>query len=185
MHRKRWITALVALPFLIFLICQKPIVFSVLIAAVSLISLWEYYRIVFHDAEKPTLGATRILGYLIAPLIIFAVHRNAIGGVAVLFACNLLLLGAGAVATYKNNPDFLNDVAKQVLGLFYIPVLLSHLVLIQAGESGIAWIFLLLIITFTNDTGAYYTGRSLGKHKLCPSVSPGKTIEGAVGGLLV
>ncbi len=185
MHKKRWITALVALPFLIFLIFQKPFVFASLIAVVSVIGLWECYRIVFHEMENPSLGPGQMIGYLIAPLIIDAVHLKSVGGVAVLLTCNLMIVGAAAVVNFKKDPFFLNGVAKQALGLLYLPVFLSLLVLIQESESGIAWIFLLLLLTFTNDTGAYYTGRQFGRHKLCPSVSPGKTIEGAVGGLLI
>ncbi len=185
MHKQRWITALVAIPFLVFLIFQKPVVFTCLIAAVSVIGLWEYYRIAFHDVENPSMGPAQIIGCLAAPLIVFAVHFKSVGAVAVLLAGNILIVGAAAVMNYKKDPLFLNSVAKQTLGLIYIPVFLSHLVLIQASESGIAWIFLLLILAFTNDTGAYYTGRRFGRHKLHPSVSPGKTIEGAAGGLLI
>jgi len=48
----------------------------------------------------------------------------------------------------------------------------------------VQWIFFLLFIVFSGDTGAYYVGSYLGRHKLCPSISPGKTIEGAVGGVI-
>jgi phosphatidate cytidylyltransferase len=47
----------------------------------------------------------------------------------------------------------------------------------------VLWIFLLLILVFLGDTGAYYVGSYFGQHKLCPAVSPNKTIEGSVGGL--
>jgi phosphatidate cytidylyltransferase len=51
------------------------------------------------------------------------------------------------------------------------------------GHSGTIWIFLLLAIIFAGDTSAYYVGSYLGRHKLSPTISPGKTIEGAIGGL--
>jgi phosphatidate cytidylyltransferase len=65
----------------------------------------------------------------------------------------------------------------------YIPVFLSFLVLIRLDESGAQWIFLILCIVAAGDTGAFYTGTYLGRHKLCPWVSPKKTIEGSIGGL--
>jgi phosphatidate cytidylyltransferase len=60
---------------------------------------------------------------------------------------------------------------------------LSHAVLLRGDPDGAAWIFFLLTLVFLGDIGAFYAGSYLGKHKLCPSVSPGKTVEGSVGGL--
>ena len=62
------------------------------------------------------------------------------------------------------------------LGMYY--TLLRHL------DHGRSWVFLALFTTFAYDTGAYAAGRLLGRHKLAPHISPGKTIEGAVGGLI-
>jgi phosphatidate cytidylyltransferase len=50
--------------------------------------------------------------------------------------------------------------------------------------AGSGWVALAIVVTFGNDTGAYFAGRAFGKHKLAPAISPGKTVEGAVGGLL-
>ena len=68
-------------------------------------------------------------------------------------------------------------------GVFYVGGLLVALPLLHAG-MGPAWVALAIAVSFGNDTGAYFAGRSLGKHKLAPAISPAKTIEGAVGGLL-
>lgn len=75
------------------------------------------------------------------------------------------------------------ETALFVLGLLYIPILLSHLVLLYSFPDGAEWIFLLLLLVMGSDTAAYYVGSSFGKHKLYPRVSPNKSIEGAVGGL--
>ncbi|CAN2043998.1 hypothetical protein GMMP1_1240017 [Candidatus Magnetomoraceae bacterium gMMP-1] len=61
-----------------------------------------------------------------------------------------------------------------MMGIIYVPFLISYLMLIRNGEDGVVWIFWLLIMFFACDTGAFYVG----KHKLCPQVSPGKTVEG-------
>ncbi len=73
---------------------------------------------------------------------------------------------------------------KQIQGVFYIPVLLGFFVLIRNSSDGIVWIFFLLALVFSGDTGAFYGGRFFGKKKLCPWVSPGKTVAGAVGGII-
>ena len=67
-------------------------------------------------------------------------------------------------------------------GVFYIGGLLSALPLLHR-TSGPAWVALTIAVTFANDTGAYFVGRAFGRHKLAPTLSPGKTIEGIVGGL--
>ena len=53
----------------------------------------------------------------------------------------------------------------------------------MAETDGMRWILLLTLITAASDTGAYFAGTAFGRHKLCPAISPGKTIEGFVGGL--
>ena len=68
-------------------------------------------------------------------------------------------------------------------GVFYVGALVSTLPLLHR-MGGPSWLALAIAVTFANDTGAYFVGRALGRHKLAPALSPGKTIEGAVGGLV-
>jgi len=75
-------------------------------------------------------------------------------------------------------------------GMIYIPLLSSYIVSLRVLEFegrdvGIAWVFLVLTITWMGDTGAYFAGRFLGKHKLFERVSPKKTMEGAIGGYVM
>jgi len=74
-------------------------------------------------------------------------------------------------------------VAAAGFGVFYIGGLLAALPALHAFP-GPAWLALAIALSFGNDTGAYFTGRALGRHKLAPAISPGKTVEGAVGGLV-
>ncbi len=67
-------------------------------------------------------------------------------------------------------------------GLLYLPLLLSFLPKVRAFDDGLAWIFLLLVVTWLGDTGAYFAGRAFGSRKLFARVSPKKTWEGAIGG---
>jgi phosphatidate cytidylyltransferase len=68
-------------------------------------------------------------------------------------------------------------------GVFYVGGMLAALPLLHA-RFGPPWVALVIAVTFGNDTGAYFAGRAFGKHKLAPAISPGKTVEGALGGLL-
>jgi len=77
------------------------------------------------------------------------------------------------------------DLGKAVLGPIYVTLPLALLVLIDLRPGGQAWIFFLLAVIFASDTGAFYFGRFFGKHKLYEAVSPKKTWEGAIGGLIL
>lgn len=76
------------------------------------------------------------------------------------------------------------DLAISLLGLLYIPLLLSHAVLLRALPDGRNWVFLVLFVVMASDTLAYFVGRKLGRHSLYAAVSPKKTVEGSLGGLL-
>ena len=68
-----------------------------------------------------------------------------------------------------------------VLGFMYIPLMMSHFILIRRLDQGVLWIFFLLVLAFSGDVTAYYVGKNFGKKKLLPLVSPNKTVEGTVG----
>jgi phosphatidate cytidylyltransferase len=76
------------------------------------------------------------------------------------------------------------EIAYVVLGFIYIPFLLMHLVMLHQTIYGWQWLLVIMLIVMTNDTAAYYTGSAFGKHRLYPLVSPKKSVEGALGGLV-
>ncbi|MCP4105495.1 MAG: phosphatidate cytidylyltransferase [Desulfobacteraceae bacterium] len=183
MHLKRWITSIIALPFLIFLIYKGGIFFGALIAVVCLTALCEYFRIAFNPGAKTVSGIIILLALIAGQVFIWAAYRENYDLVLCAAALNLIICGLFSLTQFKSDPFILENVTKQIQGIIYIPVLLCFLVMIRNSQDGMVWIFLLICVIFSGDTGAYYVGSYLGKHKLCPSVSPGKTIEGSVGGL--
>lgn len=183
MHLKRWITSLVALPILIFLIYYGGVPFLLLICLASFCSLWEYFRIVFNADSRLISGSIVFWGYLVGLLIPSVAHVYDLSAVAVVVAVNILIVGLFSVFLYKKNPRVGDIVQKQTLGIVYIPLLFSFLILIRLQPAGMSWIFFLLAVIFGGDTSAYYVGSYFGRHKLNPAVSPSKTIEGALGGL--
>ncbi len=70
-----------------------------------------------------------------------------------------------------------------ITGILYIGWLLSHMVALRGLEDGRNWVFFVLFVTWLSDTAAFFTGRRLGRRKLAPNISPGKTWEGAIGGI--
>ena len=184
MHLKRWITGIVALPILYLLVSIGGLVFYLLIAAASLVTLWEYYRIVFQADGPLPQRLMPILGLLFTPAIVWAFYDGKMDAAILIMAVDLILAAALSLPLFKTDTQAPLLVAKQVLGLVYIPVFLSFLILLRFSPDGVAWIFWPLLIIFAGDTGAFYTGTYLGRHKLCPWVSPKKTIEGSLGGLV-
>ncbi|MBF0395934.1 MAG: phosphatidate cytidylyltransferase [Desulfobacterales bacterium] len=185
MHLKRWITSIIGLPILISLVFYGGTsIFTLCVCAACLISLWEYFSIVFNDRKDIIISPSTILAFIIGALIVIAAHTKLFEIILWLFILNLIISGFISILQFKNDKYSPEIVAKQILGICYIPLLISYMVLLRNGEDGIQWISFLFTIVFMGDVGAYYAGSYLGRHKLCPAVSPGKTIEGSIGGLL-
>ena len=71
-----------------------------------------------------------------------------------------------------------------IAGILYVGWLLSHLVALRGLDAGRNWVFFALFVTWASDTTAFFIGRRFGRHKLAPNISPGKTWEGTMGGIL-
>jgi phosphatidate cytidylyltransferase len=182
-HFKRWITGLIALPFLIFAVYSGGIAFFLLVGFAGMCSLWEYFRIVF-NADRQILSNFIVRwGFGVSLAMLGAAYIADLSSVVVLVASNLVVIGLISVFQYKSVPAVIEIVSRQIQGIVYIPLLLSFLILMRRDFDGMTWIFLLLGIIFAGDISAYYVGSYLGRHKLAPSISPGKTVEGAIGGL--
>lgn len=100
-----------------------------------------------------------------------------------------LILAVAGLTTYllyryKDLDDAYSLYARFVFGAVYIGFLGSHLALMRVLPEGALWLIIASAITASSDTGAYFVGRAMGKKKLCPNVSPNKTVEGAVGGVI-
>jgi phosphatidate cytidylyltransferase len=184
MHLKRWITALVALPLLILLILKGGgALFALAIAAVAVVALWEYFRIVLADHSPAVPLYFPLWSYAAGAGIVLAMPRHGFQAVGAVLAIHLLGAAVMSIFRFKTTRDAPVVVLKQVFGVTYVAFFLSFLVLLYNGPNGIHWVFFLLVVVAAGDTGAYYAGRFLGRHKLCPAVSPKKTVEGAIGGL--
>jgi phosphatidate cytidylyltransferase len=95
----------------------------------------------------------------------------------------MIVIGAAIVATRRPGPGVLCDIAASLLPVLYIGLPLGALAAI-ATIGGRAALLLLLAVVVVSDSAQYYTGRALGRRPLAPAISPKKTIEGAVGGLV-
>ncbi len=182
MHWKRWITALVAIPPLILLIFKaNPVVFMVAIMVISILALREYFCIIYHNLNVPLIYQG--WAYICGALVVAAVHFELFPALMIILALNLIGTALLSIFRFRSNMDAPVVAIKQVFGVIYIPLFLSFLIMLRAAPDGPLWVFLLLWVVAWGDTGALYVGTYWGRHKLCPAVSPKKTIEGALGGL--
>jgi phosphatidate cytidylyltransferase len=184
MHLKRWLTSLVALPLLVLLILKgSPLLFSVFLGVVALLTAWEYSRIVTEIRNPHHSSTFFYVGILTGGGLVGAAHVGSLAMMPLILSFSLIFAGFLSFQQFRNDPDISRKVALQTLGTIYIPLSISYLVLIRREPLGPEWVLFVVCVIFAGDTAAYYAGTYWGKHKLCPAVSPGKTVEGACGGL--
>jgi len=143
-----------------------------------MVGLYEYYRAMKHAG----INTNDRFGYLMA-LIYYILLLMPIGfeRPGFLVASSIIVLFSYEILTQKHN---IPEIALTLLGIAYIPYLFSHLIFIGNMKYGKIIIWLPFFTAWFTDTCAYFVGMYLGKVKLCPKVSPKKTVEGAIGGVL-
>jgi phosphatidate cytidylyltransferase len=185
-HLKRWLTSLVAIPVLVaFLVKAPPAAFAVFIGGVAMIALWEYNRIVYKGLSPGPGRLIPIWGFITGLLLLYAAYETGWRHVPAILLINALGAGFLSIPRFKIDTAVVDGVSRQMQGLVYIPLALSCLILLRMEPDGVRWVFLILLVVFPGDVGAFYAGRFFGRRKLSPAISPGKTMEGAIGGLLV
>ena len=180
---KRWLTAGVAIPILIYLIGFGPRgLFYLLLFVASCICLHEFFLLT--SPKLPRIP--RALAFVLCFFFLALFSQGLIPlAFAVLCFAVMIVLGFYLFSEAGRRREVFEGTAAVALGFVYAGLPLSLLVLVDRAPRGNVWIFFLLTIIFLGDTAALYCGRLLGKHKLYATVSPGKTWEGAVGGFVI
>lgn len=155
--------------------------FFPVMALVIWIGGMEYARMAFPEKNITFRLLFGALALLPALCIGFCPSLGLAGGLLLSF----LLLTCHILYHYSKLHDPLHFFSRAFFGVSYVGFLGAHLLLLYQLPDGSSWILVLTAITAGSDSGAYYCGRRFGKHKLCSLVSPNKTIEGAIGGLVV
>ena len=176
----RLITAFILLPVVILAILKGgPFVFACLLSVFTFIGIIEFYRMAL---PKRTLESwlAAVCGSTMMFIPFLSGERLALAALTGLFLAFALLF----LFRLRDISDAAREVAYASLGFLYIPLLLMHLVMLHRTTYGWQWLLVIMLIVMTNDSAAYYTGSAFGKHRLYPLVSPKKSVEGALGGLL-
>jgi len=193
---KRVLTAVILIPIVVIALFKAPLLlFALLVLGVAVLATHEYLELAKAQGFRPF----RALSYLfLASLFGFVAWGSlevarqmpswlrdipAVEGVTglLLVAAPFLLM----IASMRRDPlsQSLPDAAVSFLLLPYVGLSLVCLVLMRAYQNGALFVLFLMLVVWTGDTAAYYVGSAIGKHKLAPRVSPGKTLEGALGGI--
>jgi len=146
---------------------------------IALAGLDEFYRM----ALPARRGEGRLAALLGASALFTVFAGNPVFPLMAL-TCLVLVFSLIALFRLQDIHQAAAEAALVLMGFLYVPLLLSHLVMLRMLPHGVSWLFLIMVIVMTGDSAAYYVGSSFGKTKLYPAVSPKKSVEGSLGGLV-
>jgi len=187
----RLLTAAIVLPFLIasILVPWLKWLFVGMGAAAMALGLFEFYVLtkrlqIRPDTSAGFLAATAI--FVVSLFVYDDLPLNLLLTQIIVIALTAGVLIASALRATAFD-KMIPSVGATILGVLYVALLGSHMISLRIGFDQSLSAHLLsffFLVLMGGDAGAYYTGRAFGKHKLAPKISPGKTWEGVVGGVI-
>jgi phosphatidate cytidylyltransferase len=179
--RQRVIVAAVLLPIGLVLIYFGDWAFAAFIALILGLAAWEYARIFKNGDFQPASFL------VIGGAVILAIGRAWNGFASSDWLISLLILASMTyhLITFERGRDrAASDFAVTLSGIFYIGWLGSYLISLRNLPNGMWWVLIVLPAVWLADSGAYFVGKSIGKRKFSPRLSPKKTWEGYIGGVV-
>jgi phosphatidate cytidylyltransferase len=174
---RRVVQALPAIAFAIFIVAQGGIVFALGLAALGVLALAELYKMM--QRARPV----NLAGFLaVIAMCLTALYGERDDILLVLVLSFPLVFFLGVVRPRRENVSW--GVAATYLGILWIGLALAHAIFLRELDHGGALVLDTLIAVFIGDTCAYFVGRELGTRRISPRISPNKTLEGLLAGIL-
>ena len=174
---KRIVSALVGIPLFLAFVYLGGVYFAGLAMLLSLVAMVELSRIL-KRAGIEEMKSFLYTGALLFPLL-FYFDPSWLPSFLVLFAVS------GMIISLSHYPESkITDVAVNFLSIYYVAFGFAHLLLLRQMEQGMLLVTYAFVVIWLNDVGAYCVGSYLGKRPFFNHISPNKTVEGAVGGLV-
>jgi phosphatidate cytidylyltransferase len=199
----RVMTAVVLVPVVLYIIISGGLPYLVTVLIFGLLAQREFYRLIEDKGARPHVGVGLAFG---AAVICVAYPEFGGGGyMAMLLMTASLLVLMVAQLRKARITEALASISGTFFGVFYVAWLLSHAVLLRffpeaaryhfgseklialgfSEHSGIFFMVYALAVVICCDAGAYFAGKAWGRRKLAPEISPNKSVEGALGGIVV
>ena len=184
---KRIIASAIFIPCLFIIARRGGYYYLALINIMILVGLWEFYKMMEAKGLKPYKAMGILSGLALSWYIFFQ------QGIYANLFMSVIFIGIMVLELARKEKGLaVYHISVTVFGVFYIGWLGSHLILLRElphikeldYSLGFSFVIMTFALTWCYDTGAYFVGSWLGRHKLFPSISPGKTVEGAIGGVL-
>jgi len=181
-HKKRWIAALVGISFfatLYYFLQHWAVVFASVL--ISWAAYWEF--LTFSGATKTLRFTSSLMGLFLSLWLCLQLP----GALPAVYFAALVIILRCLWQAHTQAPELITQnfqyAQSRFFGLVYLVVFPSFFAKVHALPHGPQWVLLLLLLIWFGDTAGYYGGKTWGKTKLSPNVSPGKTVEGAVSSL--
>jgi len=185
---KRILASAIFLPCLIVIARRGGYYYVGLIDIMILIGLWEFYRMMEAKGLRPYKTMGILSGLALSWYVFFQ------QGIYANLLLSIIFIGTMTLELARKDKGLaVYHISVTVFGVFYVAWLGSHLILLRElphlkrldYSMGFSFVIVAFALTWCYDTGAYFIGSWFGKRQLLPSVSPGKTVEGALGGLVL
>jgi phosphatidate cytidylyltransferase len=184
MNSNRVLTSILLVPVLFVVVWLLPPVYFVgLVIIAAAIGQYELYAMARTRGIKPLT----VFGLVLGALIILTMYRPIPpyrGGTLFWITLCILAVIVARIFSRRSVEGAFEDIAITAFGIFYVALLFAFQVAIHAGPPGKNWLVFLYLVIWASDTGAYYVGTAFGKHRLYEKISPKKSVEGLIGGVL-
>jgi phosphatidate cytidylyltransferase len=178
--KKVWAGVIIVPPLILLVIWGPSFTLSLMVLAATYLGLREFYNLTLPGLKK----VERLVGIGLGLILTALLSCGNLKMVPLFLVLILLVLSVLFMGTSQNHASTITHIGISFFGILYIGFLLSHVSLIRNLPNGKQWALFLMVTVWAGDISALSGGSLFGRHKLYPKISPKKTYEGLIGGIL-